>query len=117
MARLAAPHGRRDPARGPCALSVGEGAPAEHDRDALRLSPAGLDPAWRAPRAGDRRLRAMDSGMRQLLLTRPACGKRVGVSGVLTRVQPPTVEKRAVAPHPKSARWSAESSLSPQAGR
>ncbi len=34
--------------------SVGKGTPAEHDRHALCLSPAGLDPARRPSRAVDR---------------------------------------------------------------
>jgi hypothetical protein len=55
----------------------------------------------------------MDSGMRQLLLPCPACGERVGVRGVLTRVNhrpsrsgplPLTRNLRGGAPIPRSPR-------------
>jgi NADH:ubiquinone oxidoreductase subunit len=52
--------------RGPTALSVGETAPAEHDRHALRLLPAGLDPARWPPAAGHRGLRAVDPRIARL---------------------------------------------------
>jgi NADH:ubiquinone oxidoreductase subunit len=47
------------------ASSVGKAAPAEHDRHALCLSPAGLGPAWRASLPSDRGLRAMDTRIAQ----------------------------------------------------
>src|SRR5215831_7902613 len=47
MACLAAPHGRRIAARRPPAASLGKAAPAKHDRYALCLFPARLDPSRR----------------------------------------------------------------------
>src|SRR5215472_8611593 len=64
MACLAAPYGRRDPTSGPRPLSLGEGAPAEYDRDTLCVSTPGLDPAGWPPGARDRGLRAVDTRVR-----------------------------------------------------
>src|SRR5215471_17330734 len=62
MACLAAPYGQRGPAAA-AALSLGEAAPAEHDRDALGLSSAGFGLAGRTSQPCDRRLRTLGSGI------------------------------------------------------
>src|ERR1700759_141534 len=69
MACLAAPYRERVAARRPAPPSLGDTAPAEHDRHALRLLPAGLDPARRPPAPRHRGLRALDPRMTRLRQT------------------------------------------------